>query len=240
MSQTVSALLGLRELILDGALPRGARISEVAMVERLGVSRTPVRAALARLAEEGLLEPIASGGYAVRAFCEQEIHDAIDLRGTLEGLAARLAAERGASGRQLADLAESISEIDALMARGALSEDDFALFMAANERFHATLVEAADSEVIAREVGRVCALPFASPSGFVRAQAVLPQARAILVIAQDHHHAIAEAIGAREGTRAEALMREHARLARRNLQLALRAQNAIARIPGGALIGARR
>ncbi len=240
MSQTVSALLGLRELILGGELARGERLSENAMVERLGVSRTPVRAALARLAEEGLLEPIQTGGYAVRAFSEQEIHDAIDLRGTLEGLAARLAAERSASGRQLADLAESIADIDALLTRPTLSEDDFALFMSANERFHTTLVECADSEVIAREIGRVCALPFASPSGFVRAQAVLPEARAILTIAQDHHHAIADAIAAREGTRAEALMREHARLARRNLQLALRAQHAIDRIPGGALIRARK
>ena len=93
--QTVKALLGIRELILSGELPPGARISELAVVERIGVSRTPVRAALARLQEEGLLEPIASRGYAVRAFSEVEIRDAIEVRGTLEGLAARFAAERG-------------------------------------------------------------------------------------------------------------------------------------------------
>ncbi len=94
-SQTVRAQLRLRELILGGELAPGARIPELALVERLGVSRTPVRAALVRLAEEGLLEALPGGGFAVRDFSETDICDAIELRGTLEGLAARLAAERG-------------------------------------------------------------------------------------------------------------------------------------------------
>ena len=85
-SQTVRALLGLRELIVGGELGPGERISELWVVERLGVSRTPVRAALIRLQEEGLIEPIATGGFAVRAFSAREIGDAIELRGTLEGL----------------------------------------------------------------------------------------------------------------------------------------------------------
>ena len=104
MSQTVTALLELRELILGGELSPGQRLSELAVVERLGVSRTPVRAALARLQEEGLVEAIPSGGYAVRAFSEQEVNEAIELRGVLEGLAARLAAEKGADVQALAAL----------------------------------------------------------------------------------------------------------------------------------------
>src|SRR5690554_6192221 len=96
-SNVVKAQLRLRELILEGELPAGSRISELWVVEQLGVSRTPVRAALARLQEVGFLEPIPSGGYAVRSFTEDDVWDAIEVRGTLEGLAARLAAERGAS-----------------------------------------------------------------------------------------------------------------------------------------------
>ncbi len=92
LSQTVRAQLRLRELILGGELTPGARIPELALVERLGASRTPVRAALGRLADEGLLEPLPNGGYAVRDFSVGDIQDAIELRGTLEGLAARLAA----------------------------------------------------------------------------------------------------------------------------------------------------
>jgi DNA-binding GntR family transcriptional regulator len=98
VSQTLSSQLRLRELILSGQLAPGERLSEPSVAERLGASRTPVRATLVRLAEEGLVEVIPSGGFAVKSFTEQEIHDAIDLRGTLEGHAARLAAARRAPG----------------------------------------------------------------------------------------------------------------------------------------------
>ena len=93
--QSVRAQLRLREMILAGELAGGLRIAELALVERLGVSRTPIRAALQRLEQEGLLQRLAGGGYAVRTFSETDVSDAIALRGTLEGLAARLAAERG-------------------------------------------------------------------------------------------------------------------------------------------------
>jgi len=89
-SQAVKAQQRLRELILAGQLPGGTRIAELALVERLGMSRTPIRAALMRLGEEGLLQTLPGGGYAVRTFSEREVADAIELRGTLEGLAARL------------------------------------------------------------------------------------------------------------------------------------------------------
>ena len=96
-SQTVRVQLRLRELILGGELKPGARIAELTLVERLGASRTPIRMALVRLQEEGLLEALPHGGFSVKDFSEYDIHDAIELRGTLEGLCARLAAERGVS-----------------------------------------------------------------------------------------------------------------------------------------------
>ena len=61
-SQAVKAQLRLREMILAGQLPAGARIAELAIVERLGVSRTPIRAALMRLEQEGLLESLPGVG----------------------------------------------------------------------------------------------------------------------------------------------------------------------------------
>src|ERR1700687_621112 len=72
VTQTMRTLLALRELILDGELPPGVRISELWVSERLGVSRTPVRAALIRLEEEGLLESIPAGGFAARSFSASE------------------------------------------------------------------------------------------------------------------------------------------------------------------------
>ena len=236
MSQTLTALLRLRELILSGALPPGERLSEPSVAERLGASRTPVRAALARLAEEGLVEAIPSGGFAVKAFTEKEIRDAIELRGALEGLAARFAAERGAPPAALAEMRKLLARIGAVVEREAVTEADFSEYVALNEHYHTLLIEAADSGVLARQIGRVVALPFASPSGFVMAQGALPEARVVLTVAQEQHRAVLEAIEHREGARAEALMREHARLARRNLELVLRNQDTLHLVRGGALI----
>jgi GntR family transcriptional regulator of vanillate catabolism len=70
-------------------------------------------------------------------------------------------------------------------------------------------------------------------------QAGLPEAHVMFTVAQDHHRCIVRAIEAREGERAEALMREHARLARRNLELALREQHTRDLVPGSNLIKLR-
>src|ERR1700683_1461721 len=100
-TQTTRALLRLRELILSGEFGPGERMSELPLVERLGVSRTPLRLALGALEHEGLLREVAGGGYVVREFTEADIRDAIELRGVLEGTAARFAVERGAPRREL-------------------------------------------------------------------------------------------------------------------------------------------
>lgn len=237
-SQALKAQLALRELILGGALAPGERIAELAMVDRLGLSRTPLRAALLRLEQEGLLEEIPSGGYAVRAFSEADIFDAIEIRGTLEGLAARLAAERGVSMPQLGELKDCVAMLEEIVESGEMSADDFTRYVPLNARFHALLVDLAQSAPLRREIERATSLPFASPSGFVEAQAVLPESRRILIIAQEHHRLVVDAIQNREGARAEAIMREHARLAHRNLQLALRGAG-LSKVPGAALIRRR-
>lgn len=236
MSQTLDALLRLRDLILDGTINPGERLSELAVVDRLNVSRTPVRAALSKLEDEGLLEALPTGGYAVRAFTRQDIDDAIEIRGALEGMAARLAAERGVTAEQLAAARTLLDRIDRIVAHTSLSEEQFQDYMELNEAFHAALVAMAGSPPLAKQLARSYALPFAAPSGFVMAQALLPEARAILVFAQEHHHSVLDSIEAREGARAEALMREHARLARRNLHMALRDDASLKSIRGGALI----
>jgi GntR family transcriptional regulator of vanillate catabolism len=238
-SQTVKAQLSLRELILSGALRPGARIAELWLVERLGVSRTPVRLALARLAEEGLLDALATGGFAVRDFSEADIQDAIELRGTLEGLAARLAAERGVSPVVLTEAHECLRRIDAALQPGELSDANFSAYAHENARFHDLLCEMAGSSVVTRQLDKAKALPFASPSGFVMAQSSAAHARDELIVAQSHHRMVVEAISGREGARAEALMREHARLARRQLQQALRSSHGLHAVPGGRLIRRR-
>src|SRR5215472_13995662 len=93
-SQSGRAMLELRKSLLRGEFHPGERLSELPLVARLGVSRTPIRLALERLAHEGLLEASRSGGFIVREFTVDAVWDAIEVRGVLEGTAARLAAER--------------------------------------------------------------------------------------------------------------------------------------------------
>jgi GntR family transcriptional regulator of vanillate catabolism len=221
-SQAVRAQLRLREMILAGDLPAGSRIAELTLVDKLGVSRTPIRTALMKLEQEGLLEALSNGGYAVRTFTERDVSDAIELRGTLEGLAARFAAERGCAPVVLAEAKAFLDQIDHLLASDSLNDEAFSAYVAHNERFHALLSEMTGSPVLQRELERVIGLPFASPSGFVISQANSPQARDMLIIAQDQHRQVLMAIEQREGSRAEAIMREHSRMAQRNLSEAMR------------------
>lgn len=238
VSQAVKAQLRLREMVLAGELPGGARIAELTLVEKLGVSRTPVRAALMRLEQEGLLHRLPGGGYAVRTFSETDVADAIELRGTMEGLAARLAAERGVAPALLAEAHRCLDAIDATLAPSTLDDDGFSRYVTLNAQFHGLLSRMMDSEVIARELDRVKGLPFASPSAFVVVATGSTQARDMLVVAQDQHRQALDAIERREGARAESLMREHSRITRRNLLAAVQASQGQG-LPGVQLIRER-
>ena len=218
-SRSHRAVMGVRDLIVSGEVPAGARLHEVALSQRLGISRTPLRTALAQLAQEGLVEPIASGGYAVRSFSRDDVIDAIELRGVLEGTAARLAAERGIAPKRADDLHRLLSELDIALDGGA-RHMDFDSYVEMNAEFHSVLWGLA-SEMIRREIERVAALPFASPSAFLDQQADVMAFRRSLIGAQAQHRAMVDAIEKREGARAEAIAREHARLARQNLEFVL-------------------
>jgi GntR family transcriptional regulator, vanillate catabolism transcriptional regulator len=233
----VRAQLQLREMILSGELQAGARIAELSLVERLGVSRTPIRSALMRLEQEGLMQALPHGGFAVRTFSEREVSEAIELRGMVEGLSARLAAERGAAPVVMSEARLVLQAIDGLLSAQALSEEDFSSYVHLNQKFHNLLGELSGSELLTREMERAASLPFASPSAFVVMQATSPKARDMLIVAQDQHWQVLEAIEQREGARAENLMREHSRLAQRNLRDAVRSPGAA--MPGVQLIRKR-
>jgi len=236
LPQWLRATLRLRELILEGVLRAGERVSEVPLAAQLGVSRTPLRLALARLEHEGLLEPASGGGFAVCSFTLAEVVDAIDLRGVLEGTAARLAAERMDDPAELEAMHGCVAQLDAVVRPDRPAVGDFERYVELNERFHTLLLELAGSRALDAAYAGVMALPFASPSAFVVAQSELPESHRILYLAHMQHRGILEAIEHREGTRAEALAREHARLARRNLDVVLGSQRVRERLPGAGLI----
>jgi GntR family transcriptional regulator of vanillate catabolism len=232
---TLKAVLGLRDLLLDGSYAPGERLSEVALAERLGISRTPLRTALQRLEQEGLVELIPTGGYAVRSFSHEDVVDSIELRGVLEGTAARLAAERGVPAQRIRAIEDTLAELDKALGPGP---DDliFDRYVELNAKFHVQLSELSGSGVVAREVARITGLPFASPSAFLEQQAALPTFRQSLVMGQSHHRGIVEAIARRQGSKAEALAREHASLALRNLEIATKHGGTLVRLPALALV----
>jgi GntR family transcriptional regulator of vanillate catabolism len=232
-SQTARALVCVREMLLRGEFGRGERISELPLAARLGMSRTPLRLALERLQHIGLLEATATVGFTVREFTLAEVRDAIEVRGVLEGTAARLAAERLGDAAEMDPLRHFCALMDAL---DRLTADSFASYMDANEGFHAAVLDLAKSAMLKRTVELTNSLPFASPSAMVFPTAVLPKSDEMLTIAQEHHRAILEAIRDRQGARAEAVAREHALLARRVLDFALADQSVLSRVPGGPLI----
>ncbi|VCU68197.1 HTH-type transcriptional repressor CsiR [Pigmentiphaga humi] len=238
-AQTTAAELGLRELILSGELTPGNRLSEPSVADRLGISRTPIRAAMARLEDEGLLELIPSGGYAVKAFTEAEIRDSVEVRGTMEGLAVRIAAERGVAAGDIEAMRDCLAEIDTVLKGSGRSVADLSRYIELNRRFHQMLHALPGSAVLERQIARATNLPFASPNGFLQAQADSEEAWLSLIVAQDQHWMVLSAIEDREGARAEAIMREHARIALRNMQSVLRNQHMFERIPGARLIRRR-
>ncbi|KAA9007851.1 GntR family transcriptional regulator [Histidinibacterium aquaticum] len=228
------ALIELRSLILKGEFAAGDRLAETGLAERLGLSRTPLRQAMDRLVDEGLLERIETGGCRVASFGMDDILDAIELRGVMEGTAARLAAERGAD----PDLAARMEEVtDALEVAVDPDRFDFRAYVRLNAEFHDILAHLAGSPIVAREVERACRLPVASPTAFLQGQEVIPDFRDSLLRAQVQHRALTQAIAAREGARAEALAREHARLARENFQyVMMKKPDLAARVPGLSLV----
>ncbi|MEH6647013.1 GntR family transcriptional regulator [Sulfitobacter sp.] len=231
LSQLDRALLGLRSLVLSGEYEGGQRLSEVAMAKQLGLSRTPLRQAMDRLVAEGLLERIETGGCRVASFSNDDISDAIELRGVMEGTAVRLAAERGVDPSLLAQAAAVLDSIDEAL--GAAAELDFDRYVVENARFHALLAQFPKSPIVAREIERMSLLPFASPSAFLSDQAMIPDFQVSLGYAQRQHRAILEAIVAREGARAEALTREHARLALANFSYLSKARSKLPHFVSG-------
>ncbi|TAK84260.1 MAG: GntR family transcriptional regulator [Aquabacterium sp.] len=234
-SQTAQTLSRLRGLVLSGELRAGSRIAELGLVEKLGVSRTPIRAALQRLELEGVLEALPTGGYRVREFEISDIEDAIELRGVMEGLAARLAAERGATPAQLTRARELLVCMDIVLSEPVFDEEQINNFYGRNDEFHQLIVEMCGSRVVRHQLQRTHSMPFASPGAFLRVNHLLPQAKVAMRISQEQHQAIIDAISRREGARAEALSQEHARRTRQNLLVALK-YRATDLVEGGALI----
>jgi GntR family transcriptional regulator of vanillate catabolism len=205
-----SLVAQLRRWLAEGRYAAGSRLAEETVAQDLGVSRTPVRLAFRTLAQEGLLESAGKRGYVVRAFSADDVRCAVEVRGALEGLAARRLCERGLDAATRALFEQCLADGDALLARGQLHADDIECWSAVNARFHAALVAGAGSRVVADAIARNDHLPFASADSITFEAEQLGAETRKLQVAQMQHRLIVDALLAREGARVEALVREHA------------------------------
>lgn len=180
--------------IRTGALKPGDRLLETDLAERLGISRTPVREAIRQLEADGLVTHAPRQGATVRSLDSGEVTELYEMRGVLEGTAARLAA-RVASPVELAELAALNAEM--IAARG-----DAPRMYDLNRQFHAALLAAARNRYLARSVaGLQKTLLILGPSTLSESDRADAAGR--------EHEAVLAALRLRDEDSAEAAMRAH-------------------------------
>ena len=191
--QGQSAYRRLLEEIRNGALLPGARLREIELAERMGISRTPVREAIRQLESDGLVAHLPRQGATIRSLDHAEVVELYEMRAVLEGTAARLAA-RAASDIELAELAALNGELAAAPA-GAQARE-------VNRVFHRTLIEAARNRFLIKAMSALQkTLLILGPTTLAEPD------RAAGAVAE--HAAVLHALLARDGAQAEIAMRAH-------------------------------
>lgn len=185
----------LRERIAGGEIERGSRLHQEDLATEFGVSRTPVREALRRLAAEGLVDLYANRGARVATATDEQLRSSYDTRLVVEPGAARLAADR--------HLERPLKRMRAAIRAESRAGRSSAKHFQSNRDFHLALVEATGNQQLVQFmehvwIGRIGATLYEDrldPSG-LRAD-------------HDAHRAIATAIERGDGAEAERLTRGH-------------------------------
>jgi DNA-binding GntR family transcriptional regulator len=139
----------IKREIVECVLPPGSEVSERELMERYGLSKAPLREALVRLAQEGLLRAIPRSGYEITPITVQDVRDIFELRLLLEPAAARRAAGHVDN--------ELLTELDAVCRAGYIPGDreSESAFLRTNREFHLTIAQAAGNRRLAGQVGQL-------------------------------------------------------------------------------------
>lgn len=189
----------IRTAVLEGEFSPGDHLKEERLVKLCGVSRTPVREAIKRLATEYyvVMKP-HMGGY-VANWTPQEIEDIFKLRALAEGMAARRAAGL-ITAEQIKILKNQHKIIDDMLNND--TEFNIEIFLSANKIFHDTIIDATQSETIKQSVSRLVSPP-------IVAQTAYNYTRADLQRSNNHHLELIEALEVRNGDWCDAIMQTH-------------------------------
>jgi DNA-binding GntR family transcriptional regulator len=194
------AYRALRKMILEGDLAGGQKLVQEELALTLGISRTPLLAAFARLEREMLVELVPRRGAFVKQYGLQELAGVYDIRLRLEPLAAAEAA-RNSTGEQAREIVQLAARYSKLVASGRAG------VRSADYEFHTALAEASGNPVLASIVSSHNIIPIANQHGLLKE----PEVSAA------EHRAIADAVSARDITTARKLMFAHINESRRNL-----------------------
>ena len=194
----------LRDMIQKGEIQPGQRLVEEKLAKELGLSRTPVREALHRLEQEGLLTKPARGGYEVHPLTEREIQEAVGVRAVLEAYAAELASMR-ISDQALEEMKANLESFGR-----ALHNRDEARLLELNSEFHDQIHRAADSKLLYRllselreEVDRISRMVMTNMNAGEWSE--------------EEHRRCFEALSKRDGDEASRILKNHVLRARDHL-----------------------
>jgi DNA-binding GntR family transcriptional regulator len=200
----------VRKRIISGELEPGVSLSEIALAEAFGVSRTPVREALKQLQTEGLVEIRPRVGTFVTTPSRREINELFEMKALLEGAAARLLAQRG-NVPELEGLHENLRATDRAVKAG--DEERYADLV---EEFHDLIIAGADNAKLHAHYRML--MNQLAYQRLVRTSLSQPGRPA--KSGSEHHHVV-ELLEAKDGDAAERVMREHVRASHRSLMIGL-------------------
>lgn len=196
-NNTLRAYKEMRTRIMNGDMPAGGQYLEQELAEMLGMSRTPVREALIRLADERLVEVRPRHGARVLGVSADELNDIYEICSDLEAVAARRLAQRGVAEAVLTKLESACAAMER-----AAEEKDFATWVANDEIFHQALVGAAGNRRLNEIFGTLMTQVY-------RARLSTMIGRQIPVQSNIDHRMIVDALKARDMDRAYKLMFAH-------------------------------
>ncbi|WP_226935309.1 GntR family transcriptional regulator [Pseudogemmobacter faecipullorum] len=206
----------IREAILSGELMPGEKLHQDRLAEMLGISRTPLRAALTSMAQTGLVSYQTNRGFYVRSFSFSDVAGAFAVRASMEALACSLAAKH-MTPTSIALLQGLVADGDRLLESGTLLPENLQPYRRMNVAFHTKVIELSGNPWIRTFVQSLQNVPAASD------RIIIWRDFRVIQRSHDDHRRIANALARRDGTRAAAIMHEHVTFAHEHLTAELNA-----------------